>query len=192
MNSGRVGPYRTRDEIVSAIRSFTPADLARLNLVARKYSLGRPMGAEDLLQEGYQRALDSRVCPANVDVVKFLAEAMRSIAHGEAEKVENRHTFVSITSEPEGEAQSIPDGARSAEAQMIADEHDRACIAAHSAIVSLFDDDPVAKLVLEGMMEELSVDDIRELTGLDKVAYESKRKLIRRRIDARFPGGLKP
>jgi DNA-directed RNA polymerase specialized sigma24 family protein len=192
VNSGRVGPYRSRDEIASAIRSFTPADFARLKLVARKYSLGRPMAADDLLQEAYQRALDSRVCPANVDVVKFLAEAMRSIAHGESEKVENRHTFVAITSKPEDEAQSIPDGADTAEAQMMADEHDRVCIAAHAVIVSLFDDDPVAKLVLEGMMEELSVEEIRELTGLDKVAYDSKRKLIRRRVDNRFPGGLKP
>jgi hypothetical protein len=42
------------------------------------------------------------------------------------------------------------------------------------------------------VMEELTVDEMRELTGLDKIAYDSKRKLIRRRIDKQYPGGWKP
>ena len=40
--------------------------------------------ADDLLQEAFRRALDGRrSCPAHVGPVKFLAEAMRSIADGE-------------------------------------------------------------------------------------------------------------
>jgi hypothetical protein len=194
VNSSRVAAFRSRDEIATAIRSLTPADLARLKIVAKKYTFGRPTEPNDLLQEAYLRALDSRVCPAHVDVVKFLAEAMRSIAHGEAEKVAHKATFVpiAVTGGPEDEATSVQDETDDAEAQMIASQWADQCVGTHAAIIALFEDDPIAKLVLEGVMEELTVDEMRELTGLDKIAYDSKRKLIRRRIDKQYPGGWKP
>lgn len=194
MNSSQIAAIRSRDEIAAAIRSLTPADLARLKMVARKYAFGRPIGPDDLLQEAYMRALDSRACPAHVDVVKFLAESMRSIAHGEAEKVEHKVTLVVIanTGGSDDEACAVPDKVDDPEARMIAVEQAERCIAVHAAIVALFDDDPIAQVVLEGMMEEMSAEEIRELTGLDKTAYDSKRKLIRRRIDKQYPEGWKP
>lgn len=194
MNFGKVATLRSRDEIAAAIRSLTSADLARLKMVARKYAFGRPIEPDDLLQEAYLRALDSRACPAHVDVVKFLAEAMRSIAHGEAEKVERKRTFVPIAATGDGkdEACSVPDEADNPEELIITHQRTERCVAIHASIVALFDDDPIAKLVLEGAMEELPVDEVRELTGLDKTAYDSKRKLIRRRIDKQYPKGLEP
>lgn len=193
MNSGQVAATRTRDEIAAAIRSLTAVDLARLKMVARKYAFGRPIEPDDLLQESYIRALDSRACPSHVDVVKFLAEAMRSIAHGEAEKVEHKVTLVPIakTGGPE-DAESIKDEADDAETQMIAAQRAQRCIATHAAVIALFDDDHTAQLVLEGMMEEMTAEEMRELTGLDKTGYDSKRKLIRRRIDKQYPEGWKP
>jgi DNA-directed RNA polymerase specialized sigma24 family protein len=194
VNSGQVPAFRSRDEIAAAIRSFTTADLARLKMVARKYSFGRPIEPDDLLQEAYMRALDSRACPVHVGVVKFLAEAMRSIAHGEAEKVEHKVTFVPVATAggPEDETCAVPDEADDAEMQIIAAERAERCVAVHAAVVALFDDDSIAKLVLEGAMEELTAEDVRELTGLDKTAYDSKRKLIRRRIDNQYPEGWEP
>jgi len=193
VNSGQVADTRTRDEIAAAIRSLTAVDLARLKMVARKYAFGRPIEPDDLLQESYIRALDSRACPSHVDVVKFLAEAMRSIAHGEAEKVEHKVTLVPIakTGGPE-DAESIKDEADDAETQMIAAQRAERCIATRAAVIALFDDDPTAQLVLEGMMEEMTAEEMRELTGLDKTGYDSKRKLIRRRIDKQYPEGWKP
>jgi DNA-directed RNA polymerase specialized sigma24 family protein len=194
VNSGQVPAFRSRDEIAAAIRSFTPADLARLKMVARRYSFGRPIEPDDLLQEAYTRALDSRACPAHVGVVKFLAEAMRSIAHGEAEKLEHKATFVPITATGalEDGTHSVPDGADDAETKIIIAQQAERSVAVHAVIVALFDDDYTAKLVLEGMMEDMTVEELRELTGLDKTAYDSKRKLIRRRIDKQFPEGFKP
>jgi DNA-directed RNA polymerase specialized sigma24 family protein len=194
VNSGRVTGFRSRDEIANAIRSFTPADLARLKLVAKKYSYGRPIDPEDLLQEACLRALDSRTCPADVDVVKFLAEAVRSIAHGEADKAEHRAITVSIdgSDKSNDDAFEIEDDSDSAETKMIAAERAQRCVAIHAEIVALFNDDPVAKLVLEGAMDDLTVEEMCGLTGLDKTAYASKRKLIRRRIDKQYPEGWKP
>jgi DNA-directed RNA polymerase specialized sigma24 family protein len=189
VNLGQVPAFRSRDEIATAIRSFTPADLARLKMVARKYAFGRPIEPDDLLHEAYARALDSRMCPAHVSVVKFLAETMRSIAHGEAEKVENRATFVPIDGD---EASAVPDPGDDAEARLITTEWMERCIKVHAEIVALFDDDPIAKLVLEGAMDELTAEEVRDLTGLDKTAYDSKRKLIRRRINKQYPEGREP
>ena len=56
-------------------------------------------------------------------------------------------------------------------------------------VLALFEDDPVARDILEGRMAEMSVEELKELTGLDATGYNSKLKLIRRRIDKKFPKG---
>lgn len=190
MSTGQLAA-RSRDEIASAIRALTPVEWGRLRLVARKYAAGRPIEADDLLQEAIVRAVDSRVCPAHVDVVRFLAEAMRSIAHGESERVEHRLVLVPVakTGEPPVEVLAVPDPAPHAEACMISEE-DAARI--RKTILALFDDDPQARDIVEGTMEEMTAEELRELTGLSLNAYNSKRRLIRRRIDNAFPQGWKP
>jgi hypothetical protein len=68
---------RTRGEIADAIRVLTPAQSARLRLLAKKYAWRCPLGLDDLLQEAFPRALKGdRKCHAHIDVVKFFAEAM--------------------------------------------------------------------------------------------------------------------
>lgn len=182
---------RSHDEIAAAIRNLTPADWARLKLVARKYAGGRPIEPDDLLQEALVRSFDSRVCPAHVDVVRFLAEVMRSIAHGEAEKAKYKLVLVSLakTGEPPAKALDVPDPTPGAEASMISEE---SAAGICKALFSLFDDDPEARDIVEGTMEEMTAEELRDLTGLSQTAYNSKRRLIRRRIDSAYPQGWKP
>ncbi len=191
MSTGQAAATRSRDEIACAIRAFTPADWARLRAVAQFYSAGRPIDAKDLLQEAMARAIDSRACPAHIDVVKFLAEAMRSIAHGESEKAEHRLVLVRA---PKGEdlpaeGMVVPDPTLSAEGRMLSEE---GAATIRQAILALFDDDPVARDIVEGTMEDMTAEELRELTGLNQTAYDSKRRLIRRRIDKAYPQGWKP
>lgn len=190
MSTGQLAT-RSRDEISSAIRALTPAELARLKLVARRYAAGRPIEPDDLLQEAMLRALDSRVCPSNVDVVRFLAEAMRSIAHGENEKAEHKLVLVPVakTGEPSAETLAAPDPTPNAEVRMISEDE---AARIRMAILALFDDDPQARDIVEGTMEEMTAEELRELTGLNLTDYNSKRRLIRRRIDTAFPQGWKP
>jgi RNA polymerase sigma-70 factor (ECF subfamily) len=190
LSTGQVATTRSRDEVASAIRLFTASDWARLKLVAQKYSNGRPIEPDDLLQEAMQRAIDGRVCPAHVDVVKFLAEAMRSIAHGETEKVEQKLVLVTVskTGDYPAEALAVADPKQSIEERMMSEQN---AAVFRRDMLALFDDDPQARDILEGTMEDMTAEELRELTGLSQTAYDSKRRLIRRRIDKAYPQGWK-
>lgn len=192
MTAGCAAAVRTCQEIADAIRALTPAHSARLRLVAKKYACRCPFGPDDLLQEGFLRALEGRRrCPAHVDVVKFLAEAMRSIADGEAERVENQIDFTPIAKfcdEQDGDVN--PEEPRlNAEDAAIGKQN---VTAIRSAILALFNDDSQAHDLVEGIMEGFSADELRDLTGLDEISYASKRRLIRRTIDKHYPEGWKP
>lgn len=194
MSAAGLAPIRSRDEIEAAIRSLGAPQWARLRKIAGIYARAGAIEAEDLLQEAIARALSTRTCPADVDVVRFLNLAMRSIADGEREKLKAVTKLIPVAQtgeQGEGECDLVDEG-NSPDETLIAKQEAAASFATYQAIRALFDDDPVAKDVLDGLLEDLSVEEIRELTGLDKTGYESKRKLIRRRIDRAYPGGWKP
>jgi DNA-directed RNA polymerase specialized sigma24 family protein len=182
---------RSRAEIESAICAFTNADWARLRSIAHAYALPRRIGAEDLLQEALLRTLDTRKCPTGVDVVRCLAQIMRSLAHGEIEKAKSRPAIASParSDDPQAALLNLRDPSPSAEEEMIARE---TYADIHRGIKALFDDDPEAWVIVVGIMEGLSAAELRDLSGLGETAYDSKRKLIRRRINKAFPEGWKP
>src|SRR5262249_6314561 len=155
----KVAGKRTRDEVAGAIRGFTPANRARLQSAARFYGRARGLEAEALLQEALMRAVDGRSCPDHVDVVRFVAQIMRSVAHGESEKLENQVDLVTIdhTGAGTGAACQVADEADDAEARLMSAERAEACKKMHAEIIALFEDDPVALLILEGMMDEMAV-----------------------------------
>ncbi len=184
MNAPQAAVVRSRDEIAEAIRTFTPADWARLRLVAKKYAYCHTISDEDLLHEAVCRALKEnggRKCPTHVDVVKFLAEAMRSIANGEYEKID-QVDFVAIANHGDQITEQVDprDSRPNPEEALIAKQDDAAILRA--ALIP-FDDDQAARDIVEGTLAGLNGQELRELIGLDQTAYDSKRKLVRRRID---------
>jgi RNA polymerase sigma-70 factor (ECF subfamily) len=160
-------------------------------MVAQQHAFGRPVQADDLLQMAFASSLDGRSCPANVDVVRFLAEAMRSIADGEVDKARRRVILVPVprTGVEQDEEVEFPDDCPSVEERMVSDEN---VAQMRAAVLALFDDDAVVRDMVEGIMADMTAEELRELTGLDQTAYDSKRRLIRRRISAAFPRGLRP
>jgi DNA-directed RNA polymerase specialized sigma24 family protein len=192
LTAGYAAAVRTHDEIADAIRALTHAQWARLRLVAEKYAWRCPLGPDDLLQEAFLRALEGgRKCPAHVDVVRFLAEAMRSIADGEAEKIENQVVLTPIAQF--GDEQ---DGAVDPEEPRLNAENAAMCkqnvAALRNAMLALFNDDSQARDLVEGIMEDFTAEELRKLTELDETAYASKRRLMRRTIDKHYPKGWKP
>jgi DNA-directed RNA polymerase specialized sigma24 family protein len=184
-------PVRTRAETAAAIRALSPAQWARLRKVAGLFAFGRLMEAEDLLQEAFRRALDGeRKCPVRVDVVRFLAEAIRSIRDGELKPAKRRPVLVPRPP-AEAEPAQVPepiDPAPNAEERLAAADEESIRERKREEVIGLFADDPAAQVIVEGIMEGMRGEDLRALTDLDPTGYESKRRLIRRRIEKAIQG----
>lgn len=196
MNSGPAAARRSHDEVKDAIRALTPAQWVRLRKAAAYFAAGRPVEADDLLQMAFASALDEngRTCPTNVDIVRFLAGAMRSIADGEIDKASRRPILVPVPKtggREEGEEEEVEfaDDRPNVEQHHINAENEAE---KRAAILALFEDNPTARDLAEGVMAGMTKEELCELTGLDETSYQSMRKRIRRRIDAAFPRGLKP
>jgi hypothetical protein len=182
---------RSSEEIAAAIDSLTSADWVRLRAVSHKYAWLYPAGAEALLWEAIGRAVaGTRRCPNNVDVVRFLAEAMRSIADGEAKKIENKapHDPLEEAGVSSASLSSYAERGQSPEAMMISTEE---IAELRTSILNLFVDDPQARDLADGIMAGCEGEELRALTDLNKTAFASKRRLIRRRITKAYPKGHK-
>lgn len=175
-------------EVEEAIASIPDAGWHRLHKVARLYSKG-VLDPKDLLHEAFLRALDGRrTCPRNVDIVRFLAETIRSLASN-CFKSSDRHPELHIVEEVVREDEEDNDcGPTNIEQNMISDQEAERL---RNAILSLFIDDEAAQIIVEGDMDGMPREELCELTGLHGQAYDSKRRLIRRRIERAFPEGWK-
>ena len=190
MRSSVTANVLSREEIDQAIGDFSTADWNRLHAVAQYLCRGRNLDPKDLLQEALARAVDeSRACPRNVSVVRFLSEAMRSIASDTSEAMSRQLEFQAVPLiDEDGAAINVPAQEPSAEERLIGLREAKRLSA---AIVELFADDPIAETIVLGIMEEMDGEELRGLTDLDKTAFASKRRLIRRRITNAFPKGSK-
>jgi hypothetical protein len=66
----------------------------------------------------------------------------------------------------------------------------RTAYSAFPGVAGIRADDPAAEVIVEGLMEGMRGEDLRTLTDLEQTVYQSKRRLIRRRIE-RFLRGPK-
>lgn len=176
---------RQEREIAEAVRQLMPSQWARLESAARKYAWAYGWGAKDLLQEAWCRALAGRRnWPDDVDLVRFMIQAMRSIADGETEKVEVeiKGELVPIVQpgvkvlgafEPEDEGKS-PE-------ELVMDTENEEAV--RQGVLSLFSDDEKACDIADGIIAGFEGEELRELVGLDKTAYASKRRSMRRAIN---------
>lgn len=178
-------------EISDAISLLSESDWLRLGKISKRFSFGR-IDPDDLLQEAFASVLEGRRrCPRDIDIVRFLAGAMRSLASSQFKSLSHSPELhiISTLTDDENSGIDLPTEIPNA-AQTLISEQEMAAI--HSAIMSLFSDDEIAKLIIEGDMEGMDASELYELTGLDKIAYASKRRLIRRRIDKVYPEGWTP
>lgn len=174
---------RTTDEITALVRALTDAQWIRLRSAAGYFAWVYDRDNDDLLQEAFCRALTgSRKCPKNVDIVRFLVEAMRSIANGEADKVENNVDVVPVV-QPGASIEGAVDPEDSQvdlEDAMITAESDEAT---RQALLGLFPSDPQARDLVDGILAGYEGEELRALTDLDQKGYASKRRFMRRTID---------
>lgn len=182
--------HLSADDISAAIELITDADWVRLKKVALRYGQFVGLEADDVLQIALTRALEGRrKCPHKVDMVRFLAEVMRSVAsdHVKAERRKPELRLVSKLSANDDLVEyDFPDPGPDAEDTLVNEQEAERIL---KQVLALFEDDLIAQTIIEGHAEDMEARELRELTGLDKKAYASKRRLIRRRIDSAFSKG---
>ena len=181
-------------DLTTAIRNLPEAGWHKLRKIAGAYARACPMKADDLLQEACMRALSGdRHCPTHVDVVRFLSEVMRSIASDcvkgarrEQEAGAGNPMLRLVRSDAGEDVITMAQDSQTPEGALAAEQE---ASRIKNAVLSLFEDDLIARTIVEGDMEEMGAEEIRSLTELDKVTYASIRRRIRRRIDQAFPHG---
>lgn len=176
---GATGLHRPVDEFRAAIGSLDDAGWQKLNRLAAARALAGPVEPKDLLQEAFRRVLEGlRPWPVGTGLLPFLSGVMRSIAHGEREarrrSVEGR--AVPMFAADGAPAIDRPDPGPTPEGAL-------AAARLRERVTSLFSDDYEAQLMVEGMMEGIEGEELREFAGLEGTAFHSKRRFVRRRLD---------
>jgi hypothetical protein len=174
---------RSPEEIATMIVGLTPKQKKQLSKAAHIYG-GSHIHADDLLQSAFHLAVEGqRRCPEDVAIVPFLCGVMKSVSSGERMKQKRRGIHHVIkTHGQEITAVDPPDPRADIEELIYAVKTCR-------HIMSLFERDPKAREILELLRQECDVDEIRARTGLSDVAYQSKRRKIRRVLAKVYPKG---
>jgi DNA-directed RNA polymerase specialized sigma24 family protein len=161
------GPAATlsQSEILAELKSLTNGQKTALVKKARLYAQATAYGYEDLIQETYSRLLaGDRKWRRDLSAVPLLSGVMRSVAWDWKRK-----------DGPLSEDLEIGDDGAEARGMLA-----RLDV---QAVLSLFDDDPVAKRMVVEMMYGAKGDELQAACGLSQTDYESKRKKIRRRLE---------
>ena len=180
----------SREDLEGAICRFSDADLMRLRSVAQLYAV-YPVEAEELVQEALCRSIaGTRKCPKDVSVVRFVAEAIRSIAHDELQKIENKRNEVSVDDEgiENIDAVTPTEPGPNPEERILSNEKIRGT---ENRLLELFDGDEEAQLIVLGMLTGTEGAELKEMTGLEQTAFNSKRRYVRRKINSAVENGLK-
>jgi hypothetical protein len=188
-------------ELLRAIRALTPAEQLRLRDVAkfRICGLGRATCGrhwKDLLSEAFSRTLmgandtkNGRHWNKNVDLVRHLTEAMRSIANSWKRKfIEEENTYLVSelqTCDADGDEYSPLDNVASryvpADKRLIDREIE-------DQIFAVLRGDPDATQVLQGWMDGFRKNEILPKCGLDERRYDAAVRRIRIRLLGRRGG----
>lgn len=165
-----------------ALNLVSKADLLRLKTIARIHARGLPpdVGWTDLLQEAFARVLDgSRQRPEGISWVVFLAGIMRSLKseHWRRALRQCRPLRTDLPSQD-------PGGQKDYELSDPAPDAERVLSALQelAAINKLFSADRLVLLIINGLGDGLSAEQIRAAMNISKTDYDSARKRMRRTL----------
>jgi len=185
------GASWSSEQFADAVERLDHHAWQRLRRVARAYAIGGQLEPDDLLQVTCQRVLDgTRVWPQEVDLVHFLAETMKSIAHA-MRAWTARSPMRRPTSLYDATGRLVadrPDERPNPEAEAAEREEEARM---RLKITEIFADDFIAQILVEGIMEGMRGEELRDLASLNPTEFASKRKLINRRLQGlQAKGGL--
>lgn len=194
----------TVDEISEAIEKLLPEEWAKLCAYAKNRArmmalYGAALDAEDLVQSAITAMLEERRTwnPKKVAFIGVLMGAMKSIASNHKEKSlksgysvpESQLATGDEDDEPETPVQLHPDSRLNPEEQLLAAEHDNESIGFVEDLYAFFGDDLEALLVMDCWKEGLTGTEIIQTLEIDRKAYETIVRRIRRKSTAQWPKG---
>jgi CheY-like chemotaxis protein len=188
-------------EVDRAIEALTSSELLRLQQFAeyRIRGLGRAARGrtwEDLLQEaelktviGAEATQKGRHWNKDVDFVRHLTEAMRSISDGWKRQVKEKEAYLMsdlLIRDAEGQEHSpldnVASGHTAADQRLIAKDEEH-------HMLTIFTDDSEATQVLQGLLDGLKKNEIKSKYGLDEKQYAAAVRRVRVRLLGRRNGG---
>ena len=175
--------------VAAALSALSDADLLRLKRFAELRSLRLPLwNWSDLLNEVIARVLDgSRVWPPNVDFMIFMLQGIRSIANEQWRRIE-RTPVTREADLPPGDPSSI-DRASLDEVgrNELTPEREVLAERALQDVIAMFQADPQATAILEGLAQGDEPAAIQRRVGMTSVQYASTQRRIRRALARAFP-----
>jgi DNA-directed RNA polymerase specialized sigma24 family protein len=180
----------TTAEVHARLTELSDPDLSRLEKISRRYADASTMSPDDILAEALARALDgTRKCPRGVNLMVFLSRAMKSIAWADRTSAKARHEIGSV----EDRAAHIDlvevSTAVGLEEQLIQEDLRKKQV---DALMALFHDDEDATLWLMARMDADSLEEAQALTGFGATKLNTVGRRIHRKVERRFPQGLRP
>ena len=178
-------------ELRDAIDALDDAALLRLREAARFLTQGRGIGHEDLFHDAVLHCLTAdRTCPRDVPIHTFLFQTMRSLASSALKAKRRANANIDESVNPSDErAPTAGDPTPDAEAYLMSKQVVTAIV---NQLDELFADDPEAQLVIEGLCQDMTRDEIQADCNFSDIAYNTIRKRIRRKFNQRFPKGWQP
>lgn len=181
---------RSPVEVRQALAGMSDIDYVRLSKAAKYFAPGTSFAADDLIQEAIRRLLDgSRNWPTDVQLTTFLSNVMKSIVWADRRQSKSRPLIVPIESTgPFGQRNNVDASVQHSSAEevvLIEGESDERI----NEVLRLFEDDEDASMVLMGLSDEMSAQEIRDELGLDSTSYNTIRRRIRRKANKAIEEG---
>jgi DNA-directed RNA polymerase specialized sigma24 family protein len=182
----------TKDEVAAALATLTQADISRLMQAAWRMAAIVKMSGDDLFQEAYLRALDSRSCKRGTGMPGFLRGIMRSVASEgpRARKKAREECGLEIVYLGNYGDPGMPDPESSdvgAEEAALAKVYYGPMVAQAKTSIA---DDYELQLLCEGLNDGMRGKELEELLGTDVKGLAAARKRLGGRLHAAFPKGF--
>jgi DNA-directed RNA polymerase specialized sigma24 family protein len=174
--------HRSPEDLRSFIETMPDQVLARLTAVAARLARTADWTtSQDLLHSAFLAAISGdRKCPVDVEPLKFLMGAMRSILDNERGK----NSWVdSIDLEDDQHQHLVAD----LETPERLQERLDSILELKDALSKEFSEDDRPFFVFECRMEGLSRPEIRDLLGMQQTEFESLERRLRRFMTKHFP-----
>lgn len=173
------------EEVTALIEALSDELQVRLRMISKVRSKG-VWEADDLLQEAIVRTVSGeRKCPRDLPIEVFLSGVMRSLVSSSAKETSRKPETVSLDVEGSSDLHESLAVAEqdTPEKHMINANQARVL---QNRILDALSDDETNQILALGMMDEQKGAELQKLAGINENELATRRRQIRRRLNAEF------